>query len=288
MQRKDWRPGDALLADRVAIVAGGGRGIGEETARTLAAAGAEVAVVDIERERADGVAAAIRQEGGEAVAVSADVCAETEAERVVDATVERFGRLDVVVNVAGGMNAFVPFKPLTEWSTQEWDAIVSLNLRYHFLMARAAFPRLAAVGGGTIVNVTSISGVFGSPWHSAYGAAKAGLIQLTKTLALEGGPLGIRVNAVSPGVVITPATANRMTPDHLQELAGGTPLGRPGAPDDIARAVLYFASPMSDYVTGQMLLVDGGVAAKFPFRAPGAPPSMAAGSADRGHTSSAR
>lgn len=270
-----WHPGAPLLERRVAIVAGAGRGIGAETAMTLAAAGAAVAVVDLEAERAEQVVAAIRDAGGEAWAITADVCVEDDVERVVADTVGRFGRLDVVVDVAGGMNAFVPFKPLTEWSSEEWDQIVGLNLRYHFLMARAAVPHLAASGGGAIVFVTSVSGVFGSPWHSAYGAAKAGLIHLTKTLALEGGPLGVRVNAVSPGAVVTPATADRMTAEHLQHLTDGSPMGRPGAPADIARAVLYFASPMSDYVTGQMLVVDGGVGSKFPYRAPGAPPSMA-------------
>jgi NAD(P)-dependent dehydrogenase (short-subunit alcohol dehydrogenase family) len=120
-------------------------------------------------------------------------------------------------------------------------------------------------GGGSIVSVTSISGVFGAPNHSAYGAAKAGLIHLTKTLALECGRSGIRVNAVSPGAIATPATQATMSDERFRTLAETTPLQRAGRPEDIARAVLFFASPMSEYITGQMLLVDGGVGSKFPL-----------------------
>jgi NAD(P)-dependent dehydrogenase (short-subunit alcohol dehydrogenase family) len=270
-----WDPGQALLAGKVAVVAGGGRGIGEATARLLAAAGAAVAVVDLEEERARAVRDAIVGAGGRAVPIVADVLDEAQSIPIVDSAVSTFGGIDVLVNVAGGMNVFGHWQPLTQWSSAEWDAVVGLNLRYHFLLCRAAIPRLAERGGGSIVNITSVSGVFGSPNHSAYGAAKAGLIHLTKTLALEVGRLGIRVNAVSPGAVFTPATANRLTPERRSEMERTTPLQRAGAPEDIARAVLFFASPLAAYVTGQMLLVDGGVAAKFPLHAPGADPSEA-------------
>jgi 3-oxoacyl-[acyl-carrier protein] reductase len=272
----DWVPGRPLLEGKVALVAGGGgQGIGGATARTLAAAGAAVAVVDLEEERARDVRDAIVAAGGRAVPVVADVLDESQSAAIVDAAVSTYGGLDVLVNVAGGMNVFGNWSPLTEWTSQQWDAVVGLNLRYHFLLCRAAIPKIAERGGGAIVNVTSISGVFGSPNHSAYGAAKAGLIHLTKTLAVEVGRLGIRVNAVSPGAVATPATADRITPERQEEMRRTTPLQRAGVPEDIARAVLFFASPMADYVTGQMLLVDGGVAQKFPLHAPGADPSEA-------------
>jgi NAD(P)-dependent dehydrogenase (short-subunit alcohol dehydrogenase family) len=270
-----WEPGRPLLDGKVALVAGAGRGIGEATARLLAAAGAAVAVVDLEEDRARAVRDAIMSAGGRAVPVVADVRDEAQSDAIVDAAVSTFGGLDVLVNVAGGMNVFGNWAPLTEWSSDQWDAVVGLNLRYHFLLCRSAIPRLAERGGGAIVNITSVSGVFGAPNHAAYGAAKAGLIHLTKTLALEVGRLGIRVNAVSPGAVFTPATADRLTPERREEMQRTTPLQRAGAPDDIARAVLFFASPMADYVTGQMLLVDGGVAAKFPLHAPGADVSEA-------------
>jgi NAD(P)-dependent dehydrogenase (short-subunit alcohol dehydrogenase family) len=209
------------------------------------------------------------------VPVVADVLDEEQSQPIVDAAVDTFGGLDVLVNVAGGMNVFGNWAPLTEWSSAQWDAVVGLNLRYHFLLCRAAVPRMAERGGGAIVSITSISGVFGAPNHAAYGAAKAGLIHLTRTLALEVGRLGIRVNAVSPGAVATPATADRITPERQEEMARTTPLQRAGVPEDIARAVLFLASPMADYVTGQMLLVDGGVGAKFPLHAPGADASEA-------------
>jgi NAD(P)-dependent dehydrogenase (short-subunit alcohol dehydrogenase family) len=270
-----WHPGDPLLAGRAAVVAGGGRGIGEATARLLAAAGAAVAVVDLEAERADAVTSDIVTAGGTAIAVPADVLEEDQAAPIVGAAVTAFGGLDIVVNVAGGMNAYATWQPLPAWTAAEWDAVVGLNLRYHFLLCRAAIPRMVERGGGSIVNITSISGVFGAPNHTAYGAAKAGLIHLTKSLALEGGRYGIRVNAVSPGAVVTPATANRLTPERQEEMARTTPLQRPGAPDDIARAVLFFASPLAGYVTGQMLLVDGGVSCRFPLHAPGSDPSEA-------------
>jgi NAD(P)-dependent dehydrogenase (short-subunit alcohol dehydrogenase family) len=139
-----------------------------------------------------------------------------------------------------------------------------------FLLARAVIPVMIEQGdGGSIVNVTSISGVFGAPNHAAYGAAKAGLIHLTRSLCVEYGPHGIRANAVSPGAIETPATRNAMAGSQFSYVSSVTPLRRAGAPEDIARAVLFFASPLSSYVSGQMLLVDGGVSAIFPLGTPG-------------------
>jgi NAD(P)-dependent dehydrogenase (short-subunit alcohol dehydrogenase family) len=182
----------------------------------------------------------------------------------------------VLANVAGGMTHQAEWRHLDLWSTAEWDRVVHLNLRYVFWLCRAVIPGMVERGGGSIVSVTSISGVFGAPNHSAYGAAKAGLIHLTKTLAVEYGRVGIRVNAVSPGAVATPATDAVLSAERKETLATATPLQRPGRPDDIARAVLFFASPMSEYVTGQMLLVDGGIGSKFPLGGVGTDPSEAA------------
>lgn len=271
-----WQPGEPLLAGRVAIVAGGGRGIGEATSRTLSAAGAAVAVVDVEAERAEAVAAALRAEGGAAVPVVADLRDEDAGAAAIETAVAALGGPDVLVNVAGGMTGLAEWRHLEHWSTDEWDRVLHLNLRYVFWLCRAAIPRMTARGGGSIVNVTSISGVFGAPNHSAYGAAKAGLIHLTQTLAVEHGRHGIRVNAVSPGAVVTPATEATVDPARRATLAAATPLQRPGRPEDIARAILYFASPMSDYVTGQMLLVDGGIGSKFPLGGVGTHVSEAA------------
>ena len=260
-----WQPGDPLLAGKVAIVAGGGRGIGEATSRMLARAGAAVAVVDVEADRAEAVAASLRAGGAMAIPVTADLRDEDQCRDAVDHSADELGGLDVLANLAGGMFNQAEWRHLEHWTTAEWDAVTHLNLRYVFWLCRAAIPHLLARGGGSIVSVTSISGVFGSPNHSAYGAAKAGLIQLTKTLALEYGRSGIRVNAVSPGAIATPATQITMSAERQATLARTTPLQRPGAPEDIARAILFFASPMAAYVTGQMLLVDGGVGSKFPL-----------------------
>ncbi len=268
-----WQPGDPLLKGKVALVAGGGRGIGEATTRTLAAAGAAVACLDMVSERAESVAASLRAQGVSAIPIIADLRDEQQCQQAIDTVIGELGGVDVLANVAGGMNQYGEWKHLDLWSTAEWDMIVHLNLRYVFWMCRAVIPNMVARGGGSIISVTSISGVFGAPNHSAYGAAKAGLIHLTKTLAVEYGRSGIRVNAVSPGSIATPAT--NMSEENKAVLGRNLPLQRAGEPEDIARAVLYFASPMSDYVTGQMLLVDGGAASKFPFGAGGSHQSEA-------------
>jgi 3-oxoacyl-[acyl-carrier protein] reductase len=272
--RTGWQPGDPLLDGKVAVVAGGGRGIGEATSLMLGHAGAAVAVVDLEAARAEDVAATLRADGRVAAPIVADLRDEDGCAHAIAAAADELGQVDVLANVAGGMQQYGEWKHLEHWATAEWDMIVQINLRYVFWLCRAVLPRMVEQGGGTIVNVTSISGVFGSPNHSAYGAAKAGLIHLTKTLAIEYGRSGIRVNAVSPGATATPANNNL---DAGRDTLGrNTPTGRSGEPDDIARAILYFASPMSDQVTGQMLLVDGGVGSKFPLPAQGSDPSEAA------------
>lgn len=264
-----WQPGTPLLRGKTAIVAGGGRGIGEATSRLLSAAGAAVAVLDNEPDRAEGVARSIRANSGTSLPVHADLRDEDQCREAVDRVTREFGGVDVLANVAGGMQAHAEWRPLRDWPTEDWDRIVHLNLRYVFWLCRSVIPIMESRGGGSIVNVTSISGVFGSPNHSAYGAAKAGLIQLSKTLAVECGPSGIRVNAVSPGAARTPATSTGRSEEQLaasfEMLSQLTPLRRPGSAEDIARAVLFFASPLGEYVSGQMLLVDGGVSSKFPF-----------------------
>ena len=224
-----------------------------------------MAVVDLEPDRAEAVAASLTESGARAIPIAADLRDEAAAQGAIDTTVAEYGGLDVLANVAGGMHQYAKWQPMQHWTTEEWDAIVHLNLRYVFWLSRGAIPQMEARGGGSIVSVTSISGVFGSPNHSAYGAAKAGLIHLTKTLAVECGHAGIRVNAVSPGAIVTPATASTMSAERVATLSETTPLQRPGRPEDIARAILFLASPMAEYITGQMILVDGGVNAKFPL-----------------------
>jgi 3-oxoacyl-[acyl-carrier protein] reductase len=265
-----------LLDGKVALVVGGGRGIGRAVSLTLGAAGAAVAVVDLEPERADEVASELNAAGTRAVAVAADIRDTDEVRRVVRTTVDELGGVDILVTVVGGQNAFAAWQPLHQWSDEEWDLVVGVNLRYVFLVAREAITVMLEQGrGGAIVHIGSVSGMAGAPNHSAYGAAKAGVIHLAKSLALEYGRHGIRVNVVSPGVARTPATAGALSPEQDAAMAEKIPLGRPGTSDDIARAVLFFASPLAGYVTGQVLAVDGGVMARFPLPLPGGHPSEA-------------
>ncbi|MFI5046315.1 MAG: SDR family NAD(P)-dependent oxidoreductase [Acidimicrobiia bacterium] len=260
-----WLPDGGLLEGKVALVAGGAGGIGEATSRILAAAGATVAVVDRDAERANATAKELTEAGGAALAVTADLFDEDACNAAVDTTVAELGGLDVLANVAGGMSAHAPWAPITEWPTDTWDHITHLNQRYVFWMCRAAIPAMVSGGkGGAIVNVTSIAGSFGSPGQSAYGAAKAGLLQFTKTLAIECGPLGIRANAVAPGLTLTePAAA--LPEETKAQLATLTPLRELCTPEDIARGILVFASPITHGVTGQMIHVDAGISVNFPY-----------------------
>jgi NAD(P)-dependent dehydrogenase (short-subunit alcohol dehydrogenase family) len=248
----------------LAIVAGGAGLIGAATSRLLAAAGAAVAIVDKEIEAAERVAKDIGSSGGPACAVEADLRDEQACGDAIRRSAEALGGLDILANVAGGMTKHAQWRPLVEWTTDSWQAIMQINLQYVFWACRAAIPLLEARGGGTIVNVASIAGAFGSPNQSAYGAAKAGLVNLTETLAVECGPSGIRVNAVSPGVTLMDPSAV-MSPERYAEMSSTTPLRKLGCPEDIAGAILFFASPMASHVTGQMLLVDGGISVNFPY-----------------------
>jgi NAD(P)-dependent dehydrogenase (short-subunit alcohol dehydrogenase family) len=163
------------------------------------------------------------------------------------------------------MSRHAPWRPLREWTTESWNTILQLNLRYVFWICRAAIPALEATGGGSIVNVASIAGSFGCPGQSAYGAAKAGLMNLTETLAVECGPAKIRVNTVAPGVTLTDQALHALSEERRAELVANTPLRKLGRPQDIANAILFFSSPLADHITRQMLTVDGGVGVTFPY-----------------------
>lgn len=266
---------ETLLQGKRALVIGGGRGIGRAVSQTLGRAGARVGVVDLEPDRARSVADEIG-EPGSAIPLVADVRETADVERVVAEACAELGGIDVLVTVVGGHNAFAPWQPTHESSEEQWDLITGVNLRYVFVVARAVLRVMLDQGqGGSLVYIGSVSGMAGAPNHSAYGAAKAGVIHFAKSLALEYGRHGIRVNVVSPGAVLTPAVADALTPRAQARMGETIPLGRPATPEDIARAVLFFASPLAGYVTGQVLAVDGGATARFPLSAPGAHPSEA-------------
>lgn len=239
-----------LLDGQRAIVTGGGSGIGEAAARRMAAEGAAVAVLDRDGEAARRVADDV---GG--VAVVADVADRAAVEAAVDEAAGALGGLTAVFNNAGVGN----LKPLHRYEDAEWDRLVDVNLKGTFHGVRAAVGHLRAAGGGSIVNMASVSGVIPTRGESPYAAAKAGVIALTRSAALEYGPDGIRVNCVSPGFIRTALTEFAFAnPAWVGPLEAATPLGRAGTADDVAKVVVFLCSDLAGYVTGQNLLVDGG------------------------------
>lgn len=263
----------SLLEDKRALVIGGGRGIGRAISLQLGSAGASVAVVDLEPERAQSVSDEIAK-AGIAFPVVADVRQTEDVERAVREARQALGGIDVLATVVGGHNAFAPWQPLHETTEEQWDLVTGINLRYVFTVTRSVVRVMLEQGeGGSVIYTGSVSGMAGAPNHSAYGAAKAGVIHLARSLALEYGRYGIRFNVVSPGSVMTPAVADALLPEQQAAMAEKIPLGRSAVPEDIARAVLFFASPLAGYVSGQVLAVDGGVTGRFPLMVPGAHPS---------------
>jgi meso-butanediol dehydrogenase/(S,S)-butanediol dehydrogenase/diacetyl reductase len=238
-----------------ALVTGAGQGIGEAVARRLAGEGARVLVTDLDGERAAQAAARVREAGGEAEGLACDVADRAAVEAAVAVAVDRFGGLDVLVNCAYSCHRDEP--RFEDQPDAHWARDLDVTLTGAFRCARAALPHLAAAGGrGAIVSVGSVNGEqdFG---NHAYSAAKAGLASLTRTLAGDAAPRGVRVNLVAPGTVHTPAWAGRE--DALERAAAVYPLGRVGRPDDIAAAVAFLASQDAAWITGVTLPVDGGI-----------------------------
>ena len=240
--------------DEVAIVTGAGRGIGQAIAAALAAEGARVVVADLDVASARRVADEIIAGGGRATALQADVAEPAQVNSLIADTVARFGRLDVLVNNAGiGSN-----KPVLETTLEEWELQLKVNLTGTFLCGQAAAKAMLKTGGGRIVNIASISGQRGGQGRAAYGASKAGVILLTKVMAVELAPLGVRVNAVSPGPVDTDQSRGTHTPSTRQAYYDRIPVRRYGEREEIAAAVLFLAARESSFVNGHILNVDGG------------------------------
>ena len=246
-----------LLQERVALLTGASRGIGRAIAQRLAGAGARVVVSSRKLENVQPVADEIRAAGGEALAVEAHVGDPAAVEALVARSVEAYGRLDVVVNNA----ATNPhFGRLLSADGGQWDKILDTNTKAAFRLCQAAVPHLEAGGGGKIINMASVAGLQPSPGMGLYGISKAALIMLTRQLAMELGPANIQVNAIAPGVIET--RFSRLlwqTPQISDPILARMPLGRFGQPDDVAGLALYLASPASDYVTGAVFVVDGGL-----------------------------
>jgi 3-oxoacyl-[acyl-carrier protein] reductase len=242
------------LSGQVAIVTGASQGLGWAIAETLAGSGATVALVARSAGKLAEVAAGIRAAGGSAEEMPCDVSQPEEIQRVVDAVIEKLGRLDILVNNAGVTRDTL----LPRMSDEEWDEVLTTNLRAPFLFMRAASRPMMQQRYGRIVNVASVSGLIGNPGQSNYSASKAGLVGLTKTVAKELAGRKITVNAVAPGFIASDMTA-ALGPALLDEVKKRVPAKRLGEAWEIAEAVLFLAAPSSGYVTAQTLVVDGGL-----------------------------
>lgn len=247
---------------KVAIVTGGGGGIGRATSIAFARAGARVMVVDRDANAAQDSAAAANALGTEARSHTADVARAGEVRGYVQATLDAWGRIDCFFNNAGIEGVVTP---ITEYDEELFDAVIAVNLKGVFLGLRHVLPVMVGQGGGTVVNTASTAGLFGSPGMAAYTAAKHGVLGLTKTAAVDVGRAGVRVNAVCPGPVETrmmrslEAMRNPADPEAVHtSLSAGMPTGRYTRPEEIANAVLFLSSELSGNLTGTHILIDGG------------------------------
>ncbi|WP_316570741.1 3-oxoacyl-ACP reductase FabG [Neobacillus sp. YIM B06451] len=242
------------LKDKVAIVTGAGRGIGEATAIKYAKEGAKVIVADVNSEDVDRTVAVITEDGGKAVGMVVDVTDFGQVEKMVSDTVQHFGSVDIVVNNAG----ITADAQLIKMEEAQWDRVIDVNLKGVFNVAQTAAKQMKEQGRGVILNASSVVGLYGNFGQTNYAATKWGVIGMTKTWAKELGRFGIRVNAVAPGFIMTPMV-EKMPEKVLEMMKGKSPLGMLGQPEDIANAYTFLASEEARYITGTVLSVDGGV-----------------------------
>ncbi len=252
------------FSEKVVLISGGTSGIGLAAAEQFVRQGAAVMVAGRKAAKGEAAVSQLERLGGRAAFVRADVRDESQVESLVAETLATFGRLDVVVNSAGVINRIL----LTELDQPDWDVILDTNLKGVFLVCKHALPPMIEQGRGAVINVASYLGFFGARETTpAYDASKAGVVALTRSLALQVGPRGIRVNAVCPAFVITPLNEHiiRDAPDPAakeREMARPYPLGRLGRPEDVAAAILFLASDEAAWITGTAVLVDGGLTAR--------------------------
>jgi 3-oxoacyl-(acyl-carrier-protein) reductase len=241
------------LKNKVALITGGGSGIGEATVLKFSEEGAKVVINDVNKEDANNVAKKAKAKGSEVLVCIADVCKKSDVENMIKQIIDKFGRLDILVNNAGiNRDSFVK-----KMSEEQWDKVIDINLKGTFLCAQAALVPMTEQKSGRIINTASI-GALGNIGQANYAASKAGVIGLTKTLALEGARYNINVNCVSPGATNTAMTAG-IPPEIAQKVKEKIPLGRFAEPKEIAEMHLFLASDESSYITGQVIFVDGGI-----------------------------
>jgi NAD(P)-dependent dehydrogenase (short-subunit alcohol dehydrogenase family) len=252
------------LDGKVALVTGAARGIGKAIADALATNGAHVVYSDIRLEDADSASDGIPG----SLAIAMDVTSETEVDSAISATLDKFGRLDILVNNAG-VNTMAHRVTIEEFPVEEWQRILSVDLTGLFLVSRAAAKTMVSQGSGRIINIASVAGLVPLRLQSPFVAAKAGVVNLTKSMALELGSRGVLTNCIAPGSILTDGTRQLFYgesgkySDSVEKMLAHVPLGRPGLPEEVAHAVLFLAAPESSYINGSVLTVDGGWTAGY-------------------------
>ncbi len=242
------------LKGKVALITGGAQGIGKAIALLFAREGAQVVIADINLEKARETCQEVESLGGEALAVGGNVAGAKEAETMVQKALDQFGRLDILVNNAGITRDQV----LLRMKEEDWDLVIAVNLKGAFLCTKAALRPFLKQKSGKVVNIASVTGEMGNAGQANYAASKAGLIGFTKSIAREYASRNIQVNAVAPGFIDT-AMSQAIPPKGREFLIKQIPMERLGTPEDVAEAVLFLASPAADYITGQVLSVNGGM-----------------------------
>jgi 2-hydroxycyclohexanecarboxyl-CoA dehydrogenase len=247
---------DALMdfAGKVAVVTGGGAGIGKALCRMLAERGAAVAILDIDERAAGETVDEIKAEGGSGLAVRTNVAVKAEVDAAIDKVLAELGRIDILVNNAG----WTANQPFVEDTPEYWDKVIDINYKAQIYTCRAVIDPMMRQGGGAIVNVASDAARVGSPRQSVYAGAKAGVIGFSKALTTEISKHGIRVNVVSPSTTDTPLTREALSPEQIERREKVIPMRRIGQPEDQASAMLFLASDAAGYITGQVLSVNGG------------------------------
>jgi 3-oxoacyl-[acyl-carrier protein] reductase len=242
------------LSGKIALITGAAQGIGREIALALANDGADVAICDVNLDAAQKTAGDIEAAGRKSLALKANVAASADVTAMIDQVIEKFGKIDILVNNAGITRDGL----ILRMKDEDWDLVLSINLKGSFLCTKAALKYMSKQRGGTIINIASIVGAMGNAGQANYVASKAGLIGLTKTIAREYANRGITANAVAPGFIDT-AMTQALSENVRQELAKQIPMGKLGTPQDVANAVRFLASPWASYITGQVIHVNGGM-----------------------------